>query len=322
MRRFARFLLIALVVIVFAAFVLPFLIPLDSGGSDPRVFADVDGRFINVDGVNTYLVEKGDSSAPAVIFLHGLYGSTWVWRNNLDAIAQAGYYVVAFDRPGAGLSAKPADFDYSHANNADFTVRLMDALGIDRAVIVGHSAGGNVLAHVALRHPERVDRLIIVDGAIVGASGPPPFIGGIVAFPPITRWARIGARAALTESSVRGTVASFYTDPTRLTDSDFVGYWRAFQTPDWDMGLIGLTRDSAGNRLPEERLTDIDAPTLILWGEADTWTPLVNAEHLALALVNSEMITYAGVGHQPMEEAADDFNADVIAWLQATEPLR
>ncbi|MBK9750614.1 MAG: alpha/beta hydrolase [Chloroflexi bacterium] len=317
MRRRTRVLLIAILVLLFLAFVLPFLIPLDSSGTDPRVFADVAGRFIDVDGVSTYIVEKGDPAEPAVIFLHGLYGSTWVWRNNLDAIAEAGYHVIAFDRPGAGLSAKPADFNYSHANNADFTAHLLDALNIDTAVIVGHSAGGNVLAHFALRHPDRVARLIIVDGAILGANGPPPFVGGIVGFPPITRWARIGTRLGLTEASVRSTVASFHADPAFLTDIDFAGYWRAFQTPDWDMGLIGLTRDSAGNKLSEAQVAEIEARTLLLWGEADQWTSLDNGRLLALTLVNSEIITYPNTGHQPMEEAAADFNEDVIAFLNA-----
>ena len=97
MRRRTRFLLFAVLLVLFVAVLLPFLLPLDSTGTDPQAFTDVDGRFIDVDGVNTYIVEKGDPAAPAVVFLHGLYGSTWVWRNNLDAIAQAGYHVVAFD---------------------------------------------------------------------------------------------------------------------------------------------------------------------------------------------------------------------------------
>ena len=318
MRRRSRIALIALVVLLFVLLILPFLIPTDTGGSDPRVFADVDGSFIEVDGLQTYVVEKGDQTAPAVVFLHGLYGSTWVWRNNLDALAAAGYHVVAFDRPGAGLSDKPADFNYSHANNADFTAHLMDALALPEAVIVGHSAGGNVAAHFAIRHPERVTRLILVDAAILGASGPPPFVGGIIGFAPVTRWAQIGTRLFLTESSVRNSVASFYTDPAFLTDADFVGYWRAFQTPDWDAGLLGLTRDSAGNKLTDAQVSAIAAETLLIWGEADTWVALANGQALADLLPSSRLITYPNIGHQPMEENADAFNAEVIAYLGET----
>lgn len=215
MKRRRILVLLTAAIIVLLGF--PFLVPLPEAGVDPQTLAVDGGRFVTVDGLQTYVVERGPSDGTAVIFLHGLFGSTYTWRNQLDVAADAGYRAIAFDRPGAGLSAKPESADYSHASQADFTAALLDALNLPQVVIVGHSAGGNVLAHFALRHADRVTRLVIVDGAIVGQSGPPGFVSSFVAFPPILRWGRIGARALFTQDRLADTLRSFYADPATAT---------------------------------------------------------------------------------------------------------
>lgn len=84
------------------------------------------------------------------------------------------------------------------------------------------------------------------------------------------------------------------------------------------MGLIGLTRDAAGNKLSEAAVASITAPTLLLWGEADTWTPLAQAEQLqALLPTVSGLTTFPASGHQPMEEAPQAFNDALLAFLKA-----
>lgn len=314
MGRILRVVGIVLLVLLALFLALPFIIPVEEGGTDPRTFADADGRFIEVDGIDTYLVEKGDPNAPAVIFIHGLYGSTFVWRNNADAIAEAGFRVILFDRPGAGLSEKPADFNYSHANNADFTAHLLDALGLERAAVIGHSAGGSVAAHFAARHPQRLGQLVLVAPALV--SGIPPFVGPIVSFPPVYRLGRIGLQRLFTTERLIEAVRGFHADPSFLNDADYAGYWRAFQTPGWDVGILGLTRDSSGNRLTDEQLVNIAAPTLLIWGEADPVTPISQMAQVMQILPISETLTYKGIGHQPMEEHADAFNRDVVTFLR------
>lgn len=311
-----RRILIAIVLLIIALFVLPFLIPLPDNGVDPATLAIDGGRFITVDGLQTYVVERGPTDGTPVIIIHGMFGSTYTWRNQLDALAVAGYRAIAFDRPGAGLSEKPSNTNYSHAAQADFTADLLDTLNIPQAVIVGHSAGGNVLAHFALRHANDVDRLVIVDGAIVGQSGPPAFVGGIVSFAPITRWAQIGVRMSFTQDRLSDSLRSFYADPATATPETVAAYWRTFQTNGWDMGLIGLTRDSASNKLDEAVIKTITAHTLLMWGERDTWTLLTQGETLKSLLPNvTELVTIPASGHQPMEEAPAQFNNQLLDFL-------
>jgi pimeloyl-ACP methyl ester carboxylesterase len=310
-----RRILLALLVIVVALAVIPFLIPLDESGIDPaQLVDDPDGAFYTVQGVRLYVEDKGDADAPAVFLLHGLFGSTEVWRNNVDALVDAGFRVVAFDRPGFGLSDKIETFDYSVGNQADLTAQLMDALGIESAAIIGHSAGGNVAAHFAVRHPDRVARLVLVDAAVL-AGGPPPFAGGIVSLPPVWRWGRIGLRAFFTRDNLERSLGGFYVDPSFLSEADYDAYARVLLTPRWEVGLLALTRDSGGNLLGEERVRTISASTLILWGDQDTVTPLRDGERLAQLIAGSRLEIIADAGHQPFEEAAERFNAALIAYL-------
>lgn len=312
-KRMLRFFLwVALVLVVLS--VVPYLIPIDDNGDDPAIYAADNGQFVNVDGVQAYVVTHGDPNNPPVLFIHGGFGSSHVWRNNLQAVADAGYYAVAFDRIGNGLSDKPFDFDYSHSNQAAFTDALMEALDMPQAVIVGHSAAGSIMGRFALAYPERVSRMVWVDTAAMYLSGPPPFVGAIVSVSPVFRWSRIGVRNIMTNARFESLVAGFHADPSFLTADDYAGYTRIRNLPQWDMTFLGVTRDYEG-MLSADEVAQIRADSLVMWGEADAWVPLAEGERLAATLPNARLVTYAGVGHDPFEEAADSFNIDLIAFL-------
>ncbi len=339
MKRRRRW-LIALGIIAFMLFILPFLIPLPPAGVDPvalyneirtgtvpdgvnpalvETLSNPDGSYIEVDGVQIYVIDKGAEDAPAVIFLHGFGGSTFTWRLTLDAVADAGYRAIAFDRPPFGMSQRPASLDYAAPAAADFTAHLMDVMGIETATLVGHSAGGTVLAHFALNYPERVDKLVIVSGAVLTGGGAPPFVGSIVGFPPITRWTQIGVRIFITPERLSDILSTAYARSDFMRPAIALGYQLPLYTLDWDSGLVALVRDSARNAVPQERLPEITANTLLLWGANDTWVPPADGAQLAEILPNATLQTYDNVGHLPMEEADQNFNLDLIGFLNTGE---
>ncbi len=104
-----KWLIRIVVVLLILIFVVPFLIPMPTLGADPATFADADGRFITVSGLQTYVRESGDPAGVPVLLLHGWGASTFSWRDTIPALADAGYRVIAFDRPPYGLSAKTGD---------------------------------------------------------------------------------------------------------------------------------------------------------------------------------------------------------------------
>lgn len=122
-------------------------------------------RFVELDGVRVHYQEAGAVGAPTLVLSHGFCASTFVWSDVLLPIAEMGFRVVALDLVGFGFSQKPGGFDYTIEAQARVVVRLLDALGIERAALVGSSYGGAVAAACALDFPERVERLVLV-GAV------------------------------------------------------------------------------------------------------------------------------------------------------------
>src|SRR5581483_3670894 len=126
-------------------------------------------RYVTVDGLNIRYLEEG--RGPAVILLHGaaLGSSADVWEQHLAPLAARGLRAVAPDRPGYGRSPDPAD--PSSAYQQAFILSFMDALGIDKAGLVGHSQTGNFAVALALQHPERISRILVLG---TGSLLPPP----------------------------------------------------------------------------------------------------------------------------------------------------
>lgn len=120
----------------------------------------IDDRFVKVDGRNIRYLEEG-AGVPAIL-LHGssLGSSADVFRRNLHALARHGIRAIAVDLPGFGKS-DTAD-GLSGAQRKEFVLRFMDALGLARAALIGHSAAGSPVVSTALKHPERVSHVIIL----------------------------------------------------------------------------------------------------------------------------------------------------------------
>ena len=126
------------------------------------VAAPKPGRSIEVDGVHLHYVEAGEG--PPLLLLHGLNGSTFGFRL-LAPYLTPHYRTIALDLMGFGYSDRPQHRDYSLGAQARLVDGFLDALGIERASVLGHSLGGAVAMHLALEFPERVDRLILASSA-------------------------------------------------------------------------------------------------------------------------------------------------------------
>lgn len=294
---------------------LPLVIPIHEGGIDPTQLAGPAGAFLRLQGIQVYYEEQGPPTGPTILLIHGLYGSTASWRYNVPALTAAGYRVIAFDRPGFGLSDKVAAFDYGLQNQVDLTAELLDTLGVTETAVLAHSAGAKVAATLARQQPQRVTQLILADPQTT-VGGPPAFVSSLIQLPPVWRWGRIGLQAYFTREKLQTSLGSFYVDPSFLGPADYDAYWRAFQTPGWDVGLLALTRDSAGDLLTEAEVSQITTETLLLWGEADSITPLSLADTLERLLPHSTLVVIPYSGHQPFEEQAVAFNTAVLSFLR------
>ncbi len=326
-KRILRTLGLILLTLLVIFLVVPALVPLPVIGADPELLADSDGRFVTVNGLETYVRETGDPAGEPIMLLHGWGGATVTYDQTIPALADAGYRVIAFDRPPYGLSAKVGDnLPLSVTDQAHFTIAVMDALNIERATLVGHSMGGGVIAYAAVLYPERINRLVFVDGAVrvvendVISTQGSPVLSSIANFYAVEWWARLGMRAFLRPDSLAGFQRTAYYDQAAVTDETIAAYGRALQVENWDRAVLDIFfRDpSVDIPLTADQLRAVMIPSLIVWGENDTWVSPEIGVTLRDLLPNDTYVTYPQVGHLPMEEVPEQFNADLVAFLEST----
>lgn len=318
-RRLLRYLLF---LILFITILLPYLLPLSGGrGVDPTTLTTT-GEFITVDGYRTYVERHGADNDPAVVLIHGFGESTLMWRDNLPVLAATGYDAIALDLKGFGLSDKRWRDDFSHAVQADLVAAVMDELGVERATIVGHSMGGSVAAHFYIRHPEKTEKLIFVDGGAFQLEGEGNSSGltNLLYFPPFRQWARHGLRRFANNVENRQRQwRSAYADRSFLTEERLALRMRYQQTRDWDAAYLGVLRDGNENGLPRW-VTSAEVPMTVIWGEQDRWIRLGTGRWFAGRL-NAPLVTIPNAGHLPMEEQPEAFNRALLDSLPASNQV-
>lgn len=330
-----RWLLRVIVLILVVVLVVPFLIPFPPVGVEAETLADPDGFFLEINGLKTYVQMRGPEDGQPVILLHGWGASTFSWRDNLDALAEAGYRAIAYDRPPYGLAQKTGDIPYSLSGQADFLVAFMDTLGVENTVLVGNSAGGALAGYFAVRYPDRVEALVFVDGVprapeqpvqsprdsasarVSGAMGLPPVVTSLLNFPPFERWARLAIRLFVTPEFATQILVTAYHNPELVTPAVAEGYQRQLRVVGWDEALLAQLKGGTGGFevLTVEEIASINVPIMVVWGEEDTWVPIEAADQIRALHPDAVWKIYPNVGHLPMEENPVAFNADLLAFL-------
>jgi pimeloyl-ACP methyl ester carboxylesterase len=260
--------------------------------------------FIDVDGVRIHYQEAGDQTAPAMVLIHGFTSSTLVWSKVFLKLAAAGYRVIAPDMLGYGYSAKPRNGEYTIEGQAKLLVKLLDALGIPRAIIVGSSYGGAVAATVALDYPDRVEKLLLV-GA-VNNNRPLAFtlmrLFGSPVFGDVVSPLLIGSRRLLRRRMKRVYEEHSWVLDERRVDARHLPL-RAANT---HRAIIRTVRGWDAERISRDAHL-ISQPTLLLWGENDREIPISDGERLHREIPGSRLIVFLNCGHLPHEEFPEEF---------------
>jgi pimeloyl-ACP methyl ester carboxylesterase len=268
------------------------------------VFHSEHSCFVDVDGVRVHYQEAGDEHAPAMILIHGFASSTLVWSKVFLKLADAGYRVIALDMLGYGYSAKPRKGEYTIAGQAKLLMRLLDRLGIPRAIFVGSSYGGAVAATCALDYPDRVEKLILV-GA-VNNNRPLAFtlmrLFGSPVFGDVVSPLLIGSRRLLRRRMKRVYDRHSWVLDERRVDARHLPL-RAAGT---HRAIIRTVRSWDAERISRDAHL-IKQPALLLWGENDLEIPVADAERLHAEIPGSRLIVFLNCGHLPHEEYPEAF---------------
>lgn len=263
-------------------------------------------------GVRLHYLESGPAGAPVVLLVHGFGDNSFSWDGWTRVLAPK-RHVLAVDLPGHGLTRSPADFPANPARYADLLDAFLARLGIAHAAVAGNSLGGAVAWQLALGHPDRVSRLILVD-----AAGWP---SESLQKPPLAfRLMRYKAGRDLIASIdntplIREGLRHDVVDQSVLTE-DFIRRWADLQRLPGHRAILMSLRpgEVAASKALLARIT---APTLILWGQDDQLIDVAGAHKFADAIPHTKLIIYPHVGHLPQVDAPERSARDVAAFLDA-----
>ena len=290
--------------------IVPFLIPIPplEDTKPAAELADPDSLFIDLDGITIHYKKMG-AGEPVYILLHGFGASTYSWREVMPPLSQTGT-VIAYDRPAFGLTDRPMPGEwqgpspYSYAYQTEMVIRLMDDLGIEKAVLVGNSAGGTVAAAAALKYPQRVTGLVLVDAAIYMDNPSSPLLGWLLKTPQANRLGPLFTRNIRTWGL--DFLKTAWHDPSRITPEIYENYQKPPQVNNWDKALWELTRDS-GREDITGKLDQFQMPVLVITGDDDRIVPTAQSLKLAAAIPGSQLVVIPACGHVPQEECPQAF---------------
>lgn len=240
--------------------------------------------------------DTGPRQGPVVVLLHGFGASLQTW----DAWAQGlstSHRVIRLDFPGSGLSPPDPERDYSDARSLQMLLRLLDELNVPRASVVGHSMGGRIAWTFAAKFPERIDKLVLVAPDGFASFG---FEYGKAMDVPASLSLM---RHVLPQSILRMNLKAAYAQPETLTDALTTRYHELLRAPGARQAMLDRLQQTVLQE-PLPLLSQIRAPTLLVWGEADAMIPFSNARDYLQAIAESRLLSWPGVGHLPQEEAA------------------
>ncbi len=262
-------------------------------------------HFAEVDGATIHYQEFGEKSDPTLLLIHGYTASTYVWRTAAPLLANENFHVVAVDLLGFGYSDKPASFEYTIAAQARIVERLMNRLGIGRAIIVGSSYGGAVASTLALDYPERVEKLVLT-GSVCNDEilqnpilrlGSIPLVGEILA--PFLLDSKLVSKARMKQTLAP---ESHHLITTERVES----LMRPLKAKDAHHSVLASARNWDANRIQADAHL-INQPTLLIWGENDAIVPVRNGECLYDSMLNSRFVVLKDCGHLPQEEKPEKF---------------
>lgn len=236
-------------------------------------------------------------AAPPVLMLHGFGSSLHTWDAWAEELAPR-HRVIRVDLPGSGLSLPdPAD-NYSDARALELLVTLLDQLGVERASVIGHSMGGRIAWTFAAHHPARMHKLVLV--APDGFASPRFDYGQAVDVPA----ALTLMRYVLPRSVLKMNLKAAYARPETLSEEQLSRYHDLIRAPGAREAMLARLRQTVLVP-PQPLLRQIQAPTLLLWGELDGMIPIANAADYLQAIPGSRLARLTDVGHVPQEEAAE-----------------
>lgn len=262
--------------------------PPEDSQYDSSYLAEVDTDYVGTPIARFHYVRSGEG--PPVVLVPG--GTLWLYSyRDLIAALSTSFTVYAVDMPGQGYTDDvPGDFDYDLESMSDALGTFMSAVGLEQASVVGHSWGGAISIAFAQRHPARVTKLGLL--ASPGLDDPSTAIFEAMEIPLVGEV--IGK--LMDRSTFEDGLRDMFVHQARLTEEDVDEYWVPL-TRRANRAAMWLEQRSFDYSLTEQSLSDIDTPTMVLWGDQDGIVEPWQAHELGRRIPDAQVEMLPGCGH-------------------------
>lgn len=305
--------LIGFLIMMLVLCILPYFLPLSEAAVQQQEKPFANSQFVNVDGIALHCRTwnpQTEQIQGKVLLVHGLGASTYSWEQTADALAQAGYWVIAADLPGFGYSSRQAGLDHSQKRRSQMLWQLLQTVAdqtpeqasSEAWTLIGHSMGAGTVAAMALAEPDLTARLVFVDGALMDM--PLSIASALISFPPAARWLSVIVENWVIQASgIHSTLKSAYL--AEPTPEQIQSYLRPLLISGTARVLTDMVRTAKNE--PVAALNDADYPIDAIWGEKDPVIPVSQSAVLQQLIPALKIQTIAGAGHVPMETDYDAF---------------
>lgn len=269
-------------------------------------------------GIRAHYRDQGNSAGPTLVLVHGFSASLHTWEPWVERLGYD-YRIITIDLPGHGLTRAPEGYAPSIDGYVDYVNAVTERLGVYKFVLVGNSMGGATAWQYALRHPEKLDGLVLVDAGgwpeNPEDAGKEPVAFKLLANPVGRALLRDLDGTSLTRQGLR---AAFEPTPDMADDKMVTRYVELARAPGHRDIILGIMAGYKDRPIATPRkLAAIKTPTLVMQGDTDRLVAPEHGRQFAEAIPGSTLIMYEKTGHIPMEQVADKSALDLKAWLDA-----
>jgi epoxide hydrolase 4 len=285
-------------------------------------YKEFDTRYVETNGIRLHVVEAGPEDGPLVILLHGFPEFWYGWRKQIEPLAEAGFRIWVPDQRGYNLSDKPQGIRaYRIDETMNDVLGLIDAAGREKAMLVGHDWGGGAAWWSAMHHPERIEKLVILNMAhpkvFVDTLRSTPeqwFRSTYAAFfqiPLLPETLLLAGDCAPLKRGLRST-----SRPGAFSDAALEEYARAWKQPGALTAMLNWYRANAQHPPQMPADTQVHVPTLILWGANDVALKREMAQASVDRCENGHLVMFEDATHWVQHEEAARVNEWIVGFLQ------
>ncbi|MFK3960288.1 alpha/beta fold hydrolase [Guptibacillus hwajinpoensis] len=244
-----------------------------------------------------------------LVFIHGFLSSSFSFRKLLPLLKK-NYHLLCFDLPGFGESEKNCDIHYSLHEYAALTNRLLERMQISKAILIGHSMGGQIALRACIQHPERIEKLILLcSSSYIKSSSLGIRLCSYLPFFPFC------LSFSMSAINLRKNFEHLVYDHKLLTQEVIDGYTSSFNEQGFFLALSRLIRDREED-LSTSTLNKINFPTLLIWGTDDRLVPIRVGERMKKDLPDADLLTLSHTGHLIPEERPVEVSQAIHQFLQ------